>query len=119
MARQVGLGDEQGNDPAGVEANDPQRPQTVLCTPWTARFEVGAVPDGFGSPCLGGDPEGVGSSRAGIGRAGMDTLASPPDALVAEIRERHRAVRERIAAACHRAGRDPEAVTLVAVSKTH
>ncbi|PZW46572.1 hypothetical protein C8P66_10969 [Humitalea rosea] len=28
-------------------------------------------------------------------------------------------IRERIAAACHRAGRDPAAVTLVAVSKTH
>lgn len=35
------------------------------------------------------------------------------------IRERLQVVRERIAVACSRAGRDPESVTLVAVSKTH
>jgi pyridoxal phosphate enzyme (YggS family) len=37
---------------------------------------------------------------------------------VASIEERVRAVRERIEAACARAGRDPAGVTLVAVSKT-
>jgi pyridoxal phosphate enzyme (YggS family) len=37
----------------------------------------------------------------------------------AEIAERAARVRERIAAACARAGRDPASVTLVAVTKTH
>lgn len=37
---------------------------------------------------------------------------------VAELQERHAAVQARIDAAAHRAGRPPEAVTLVAVTKT-
>ncbi|MBP5225632.1 MAG: alanine racemase, partial [Lachnospiraceae bacterium] len=35
-----------------------------------------------------------------------------------ELKERYERVRERIAAACERAGRDPADVTLIAVSKT-
>lgn len=35
------------------------------------------------------------------------------------LQERYRAVQERVAAACARAGRDPQEVTLVAVSKVH
>lgn len=43
----------------------------------------------------------------------------PPDPRdVAELAAAHAAVRERIAGACARAGRDPGGVTLVAVSKT-
>jgi pyridoxal phosphate enzyme (YggS family) len=45
--------------------------------------------------------------------------ASAPDALAARIADRAAEVRERIAAACARAGRDPAGVTLVAVTKTH
>ena len=41
-----------------------------------------------------------------------------PDPLSAPLAERAAAIRERIAEAAHRAGRDPEAVTLVAVTKT-
>ena len=37
----------------------------------------------------------------------------------ATIAERWREVRERVAAACRAAGRDPNEVTLIAVSKTH
>jgi PLP dependent protein len=44
----------------------------------------------------------------------MTTRTADVDAL----RDAHLAVLERIAAACHRVGRDPGAVTLVAVSKT-
>lgn len=46
-------------------------------------------------------------------------MTSPPDPLTAEIAERTAAVRERIAEAARRAGRDPADVTLVAVTKTH
>ena len=42
----------------------------------------------------------------------------PPADLAATIARNVRAVRERIAGACHRAGRDPGAVRLVGVSKT-
>jgi pyridoxal phosphate enzyme (YggS family) len=46
------------------------------------------------------------------------TETAPPD-LVDQITERAADVRRRIAAAADRAGRDAEAVTLVAVTKTH
>ena len=46
----------------------------------------------------------------------MESLSQPSDA-AAEIRTNLARVRERIAAACERAGRRPETVTLVAVTK--
>ncbi|PAP78073.1 YggS family pyridoxal phosphate-dependent enzyme [Rubrivirga marina] len=48
----------------------------------------------------------------------MTTETAPPD-LVDQITERATDVRRRIAEAADRAGRDAEAVTLVAVTKTH
>ena len=45
-------------------------------------------------------------------------MPTPPTALSAAIADRAAAVRERIAEAAHRAGRDPAGVTLVAVTKT-
>ncbi|MDX1418753.1 MAG: YggS family pyridoxal phosphate-dependent enzyme [Rubricoccaceae bacterium] len=44
--------------------------------------------------------------------------SAPADALSTRIADRADAVRSRIAAACARAGRSPDAVTLVAVTKT-
>lgn len=44
---------------------------------------------------------------------------SPDDALLAEVAERVARVRDRIADACARVGRDPSAVSIVAVTKTH
>jgi PLP dependent protein len=53
------------------------------------------------------------------GREAGVTSAGPAPELVAQMAERIRDVRDRIAAAASRAGRQPEDVTLVAVSKTH
>lgn len=47
----------------------------------------------------------------------MDTLTL--EALVMQLRERLAVVRDDIAAAAHRAGRTPDAIRLVAVTKTH
>lgn len=47
-----------------------------------------------------------------------ELAAEPTAARVAELAERLAAVRERIAAACRAAGRDPSAVALLAVTKT-
>lgn len=50
----------------------------------------------------------------------MDSLLTPPDPrLVDALSDRAAAVRDRIVAAAARAGRDPDAVTLIAVTKTH
>lgn len=48
-----------------------------------------------------------------------DRVSADPDARTAELAEHLRSVRDRITAACAAAGRDPEQVTLVAVTKTH
>ena len=49
----------------------------------------------------------------------MTTTNAPDPSLVATIADRARSVRQRIAEAAERAGRDPDDVTLVAVTKTH
>ena len=72
-------------------------------------------------PEAGGPPQGRGAGPDPRGRAGgfRPMSVDSPSPLAAQIADRADAVRQRIAAAAARAGRDAADVTLVAVTKTH
>jgi PLP dependent protein len=69
-----------------------------------------------GEPGSASGPAGAAGSANTAGSAGP--AGSPSTARRAELAERRHQVRERIAAACAAAGRDPAEITLVAITKT-